>query len=413
MIAIVLLLFIVADVYLFQGIRSVVQNSSGLYRKIVFGLYWGFSALIIGSFLWYQLGNGSDWPRSLKTFMLGAQIVNFFTKFFFLVFVLMDDLIRAGKWVLTKITFLTTETQVYQGEGIPRSEFLLKAGVIMAAVPLISVSYGIISGAHDYQVRKVKIPLKNLPSSFHGIRIAQISDIHSGSFFRKKAVLGGVEMLLKEKPDLVFFTGDLVNNTADEVQEYIDIFSKVKAPLGVYSTLGNHDYGEYVRWSSSREKAANLENLKKAHEIMGWKLLNNENHLLEQSGEKLAILGIENWGAGSRWPKYGKMDLAVKGTEESAVKLLLSHDPSHWDAQVRTQYPDIDVMFSGHTHGFQFGVEIGDFKWSPVQYMYKQWAGLYSEKDQHLYVNRGYGFLGFPGRVGMPPEITIVELEKA
>jgi hypothetical protein len=274
------------------------------------------------------------------------------------------------------------------------------------------MGYGILSGAHDYRIRRQTVFLPKLPASFDGMRVAQLSDIHSGSFFNKTAVRGGVEMLLAEKPDIIFFTGDLVNDRAEEVKEYQDIFSEVKAPLGVYSTLGNHDYGDYFDWPSAEAKRRNLQDLIKVHKQMGWDILMNENRLLKQGSDQLAVLGIENWGTRG-FAKYGRLDLAHQGTEEAAVKLLLSHDPSHWDAQVRPYYPDIDLMFAGHTHGMQFGIEVGNFQWSPVQYFYKQWAGLYQEDDQYLYVNRGYGYLVFPGRIGMPPEITILELKKA
>jgi predicted MPP superfamily phosphohydrolase len=278
---------------------------------------------------------------------------------------------------------------------------------------MAGMSYGILSGAHDYRVRRLKVALPNLPQAFDGIRIAQLSDIHSGSFFNKIAVQGGIDMLLAEKPDVIFFTGDLVNNTADEMKDYFDIFKQVKAPLGVYSVLGNHDYGDYVQWASPQAKQKNLQTLMQTHADMGWQLLMNENKILKQGSEQIAILGIENWGAKGHFPKHGKLAEAYRGTEEAPVKLLLSHDPSHWDAQVRPEFGDIDIMFAGHTHGMQFGIEIGSFKWSPVQYMYEQWAGLYTKDNQHLYVNRGYGYLGFPGRIGMLPEITIMELVKA
>ena len=267
-------------------------------------------------------------------------------------------------------------------------------------------------GAHDYRVRRQTVKLPNLPASFDGLKIAQLSDIHSGSFFNKKAVRGGVEMVLAEKPDVIFFTGDLVNNEASEVMEYIDVFNKLKAPLGVYSITGNHDYGDYHRWASAEAKQKNFNDLKEAHRLLGFDLLMNQHRFLESGGEKIAIIGIENWG-GRGFAKYGKLDEAYRGTEEASVKLLLSHDPSHWDAQVRPLYHDIDLMFAGHTHGFQFGVELGNFKWSPSQYAYKQWAGLYQEGSQYLYVNRGFGYLGYPGRIGMPPELTIIELKRA
>ena len=298
------------------------------------------------------------------------------------------------------------------GPVIPRSEFLSKIALATTAVPFSAFAYGIISGAHDYRVKRVTVKLKNLPKSFDGLRIGQLSDIHSGSFWNKTAVKGGVEMMMKEKPDVIFFTGDLVNNEASEVKEFIPIFDKLKAPLGVFSITGNHDYGDYKSWVSPEEKQRNFKDLVQAHKILGFDILMNEHRFLEQGGEKIAIIGNENWGAG-RFSKYGKLDLACQGTDEAAVKLLLSHDPTHWDAQVRRNHPDIDVTFAGHTHGFQFGVEIGNFKWSPVQYVYRQWADLYREGDQYIYVNRGFGYLGYPGRVGIPPELTIMELKRA
>jgi predicted MPP superfamily phosphohydrolase len=219
-------------------------------------------------------------------------------------------------------------------------------------------------------------------------------------------------MMLREKPDIILFTGDLVNNTADEVKDYVSIFDKLKAPLGSFSVTGNHDYGDYHHWESVTAKRRNFKDLITAHERMGFDLLMNEHRFIEVDGEKIALLGIENWGGG-RFAKYGRLDKAYAGTEEAPVKLLLSHDPSHWDAQVRQYYPDIDIAFAGHTHGFQFGVELGSFKWSPSQYAYKQWAGLYQEGSQYLYVNRGFGFLGYPGRIGMPPELTVLELKRS
>ena len=248
--------------------------------------------------------------------------------------------------------------------------------------------------------------------SFDGIRLAQVSDIHSGSFWNKTAVQGGVEMLLGEKPDVIAFTGDLVNNETTEVKDYIDVFNKLRAPLGVFSVTGNHDYGDYRAWNTKAEKEENFRNLIQAHKALGFRLLKNENEILNVDGEQLAIVGIENWGAG-RFSKYGKLDAALEGTSDVSTKILLSHDPSHWDAQVRNHNQHIDLTLSGHTHGFQFGVEIGGFKWSPSQYIYKQWAGLYEEHDHQLYVNRGFGYLGYPGRVGIPPEITILELVRA
>lgn len=398
------------DYYLFQAVLAVSKNWSPFWKSLLRYGFWVPTVISVTGILWYNLGDpykvSKDMWLWLRTFMVGVYL----SKVFGIVFVFIDDLQRGFRWVVS--LFYRGTSDGLPGEVISRSEFLTKAALAATAIPFGAMTYGIISGAHDYRVRRVTVSLPNLPRSFDGIRIGQLSDIHSGSFWNKTAVSGGVDMMLAEKPDIIFFTGDLVNDRSDEVKDYAPIFGKLKAPLGVYSTTGNHDYGDYASWQSADEKKENFRNLVKAHREMNFDILMNENRILEQGGEKIAILGIENWGAG-RFSKYGKMDAAYQGTEEAAAKILLSHDPSHWDAQVRPLYPDVDLMLSGHTHGFQFGVEIGGFKWSPSQYAYKQWAGLYNEGRQYLYVNRGFGYLGYPGRIGMPPELTIIELKRA
>lgn len=411
-ISIVAVLFVMMDWYVFQAIRYFLDEISGNWRKIIYGLYWAITIFCIAGMFYYNLGGKDDISREMRTIIFSVIFINFFSKIFGVIFLMVDDVGRAARWVWQQFSPSEPTANGQVQDGISRSEFLVKSSIVATAVPALTMSFGILSGAYNYRVRRKSVFLKNLPTSFDGIRIAQLSDIHSGSFFNKTAVKGGIDLLLSEKPDVVFFTGDLVNDRADEMKDYQPIFEKVKAPLGVYSTLGNHDYGDYTAWSSPQEKRKNLQNLIQTHKQMGWDILMNENRMLQQGSDKIAILGIENWGTGG-FPKHGRMDLAHQGTEEAAVKLLLSHDPSHWDAQVRQQYPDIDLMFAGHTHGMQFGIEIGDFKWSPVQYRYKQWAGLYQEEDQFLYVNRGYGFLVFPGRIGILPEVTIIELKKA
>lgn len=414
------LVFLLMDWYVYQAIRTVSRNLSDDTQRIIGIVYWGFTALSVGLFLFMQLSPPDLLDRHTRTFLYASVIIPYLSKVFAVLFILIDDIGRFFRWVISLFyrpdvqaaANDTNRVPMPQTDAISRSDFLMKTALVAGTIPLVSFSWGILSGAHDYRVRRVKLALKDLPRGFEGMRVAQLSDIHSGSFFNKTAVRGGVEMLLNEKPDVVFFTGDLVNNTADEVQDYIDIFRHVKAPLGVYSTFGNHDYGDYVQWPNAQAKQQNLQNLADAHRQMGWNLLIDENRILTQNGDKLALIGIQNWGAGARWPKYGNLAKAHRGTEDYPVKLLLSHDPSHWDAEVRTKFPDIDAMFAGHTHGMQFGVEIGGFKWSPSQYVYKQWAGLYREGDQQLYVNRGFGYLGYPGRVGILPEITVFELVK-
>ncbi len=348
-----------------------------------------------------------------KRWIMTGIFVFSIAKIFGIIPLILDDLVRFGKWVAMKFSSPKAVEDVEKivetgAETISRSEFLAHTSLAMVGIPLVLMTNGIFSGAYDYRVRKQKIVLPNLPKAFDGFRLVQISDVHSGSFFDKKAVMRGIEMINAEKPDVVCFTGDLVNNVSEEMREYAEIFSKIKADMGVYAVTGNHDYGDYVRWDTEAAKKKNFEDLKAAHKFMGWNLLLNEHTYLETNGEKIALLGIENWGE-KRFAKYGDLQKTHQNAEAD-VKILLSHDPSHWDAQVVPQYKDIDISLAGHTHGFQFGVEIGNFKWSPVQYVYEQWAGLYTKGNQHLYVNRGFGFLGFPGRIGILPEITVLEL---
>lgn len=413
---IIVLLFFGVDYYVYQALKTLPDS----FRRPAQVVSLVLSVASIISLLLFFLVPGLQ--GTTRNFLITLVFTNLLVKLVAGIFVLLDDFVRLGRWIFTRFsenTIVESPRTSPAPDGqpvIPRSEFLVKTAVIMSALPLVSVGYGILIGAHDYRIRRVTLRLPNLPKSFDGLRIGQLSDIHSGSFFNKRAVTGGVEMLLREKPDVIFFTGDLVNNTADEITDYLPIFSKVKAPLGVFSTLGNHDYGDYVSWESAEAKVKNLRNLMHAHQLLGWDLLMDENRRLRQGGDEISIIGVQNWGRS--FSKHGNLAKAYRGAGDASVQLLLSHDPTHWDAQVRPDYPAIDVTFAGHTHGAQFGVEIGSIKWSPVKYVYKQWAGLYEENNeqgngQRLYVNRGFGYIGFPGRVGMPPEITIFELKKA
>ena len=402
--------FLLVDIYVFQAILSVTKNLSPTWQLSIRIGFWIPTALCIAALFWWTFADPYNISASMRNWIITGLFATYFSKLFGVLILLVDDIQRFVRWMAN--AFYKGPSNALPGEVISRSEFLSKTALVASAIPFGAMAYGIISGAHDYRVKRVTVKLPNLPKSFDGIKIGHLSDIHSGSFFNKTAVKGGVEMMMNEKPDLIFFTGDLVNNEATEVKEYLDVFNKLRAPRGVFSVTGNHDYGDYKSWESPEAKQQNFKDLIEAHRLLGFNLLKNSNQFIEEGDDKLAIIGIENWGAG-RFSKYGKLDEAYRGTDEAAVKLLLSHDPSHWDAQVRKEYKDIDVSFAGHTHGFQFGVELGNFKWSPSQYAYKQWAGLYSEDNQHLYVNRGFGYLGYPGRIGMPPELTIMELKRA
>lgn len=400
------------DTYIFQAIKTISLSASPKTKTIIYTIYWSLSALVIISFLIFMFTDHNFLGKKFRTYLFATAIGLFLSKFIIITFLFIDDVRRLIQWIIAKLFAAKTTTPVgaVAGEGITRSVFLSWLGLAAGGTLFGSLVYGF-SNKYNYNVKRMQLSYANLPAAFKGLKIAHISDIHSGSFTNKEAVLHGVEKILKEKPDLILFTGDLVNDRAHEMDEYMDVFNRLKAPMGVYSTFGNHDYGDYVSWPyNGISKEQNLENLKKVHADLGWRLLMNEHVVLEKGGEEIALLGIENWSNKARFPKHGRMDLAHPGTEKYPFKILMSHDPSHWDGQVKTTYPDIDLMLSGHTHGMQFGIEIPGFKWSPVQYMYKQWHGLYEDGKQKLYVNPGYGFIGYPGRVGVMPEITMIEL---
>ncbi|MFB1023226.1 MAG: metallophosphoesterase [Vicingaceae bacterium] len=404
------IVFLLIDYYAFQAIKTITSNQSEGIQKVIKTIYFSFTSLVIISIVVYNFGNPDGLGKHARTMLMSFVFINVLAKLFLGLFVFIDDIQRFFRWIVMKLANPRLEAAE---EGISRSKFLATTGLVVAAAPIVSLSWGIVSGAHDYRVRRIKLPVKNLPKGLEGLRIGQLSDIHSGSFWNKTAVKGGVQMFADEKVDLAFFTGDLVNNKATEMQEWGSIFSKVNAPLGVYSVFGNHDYGDYVQWETPAQKQKNLADLATIHKNMGWNLLLNEHKVIEVDGEKLGVIGVENWGAKARFPKYGRLDQAMRGLNESSVNLLLSHDPSHWQAEVLFKHKNIDLTLSGHTHGMQFGVDIPGFKWSPVQYVYDEWAGLYQSGEQYLYVNRGFGYLGYPGRVGILPEISVITLERA
>jgi uncharacterized protein len=290
-----------------------------------------------------------------------------------------------------------------------RRSFVSKVALSSALIPLATFSYGIIKTAYDFKIHRVKFKSPKIPNSFKGFKIVQISDIHTGSLQGKYQLKKAVNLILDMKPDLIVFTGDLVNSKTEEALEYEDVLTQLKAPFGVFSTLGNHDYGDYYSWSSENEKEKNFQEMLDLHERIGWKLLNNQHVKIEKENEFFNLLGIENWGGNLHFKKYGDMSKAYDNIDENSLQILLSHDPSHWRMQVIKDYPNIDLTLSGHTHGFQFGVEIPGFKWSPSKYIYPQWAGLYHNENQKLYVNRGLGCLGYMGRIGIKPEITLIE----
>jgi len=404
------LLIILVEIYFLQAVKTFVQDFTPGKKNVM--LYTAY-ALALLSFalgliaLFYPPPNWNNFFR----FLAAVTLVLFVCKLLGCSFLLIDDIVRLFRWIFSLFK-KTPDAAIETANKISRLKFLSQLAIAFTVIPAAGFIYGMVRGAYKYRVHKVKVPSSNLPEAFNGFKIVQISDIHTGSFMDNSHLKKAFEIVMQQKADLILFTGDLVNNVATEAAGFEEVYNKLNAEHGVFSVLGNHDYGDYVQWDTHEAKKKNLEDLKGVHKNAGWRLLMNEHVALEKNGEKIALIGIENWGGNMHFPKYGRMDLAYKGAEDYPFKILMSHDPSHWEKQVQTQYSSIDLTLSGHTHGAQFGIEIPGLKWSPVKYFYKQWAGLYKSENQFLYVNRGLGFLGYPGRLGIWPEITVIELQK-
>lgn len=407
------ILFLI-DLYVFQGVRLLIQNKSISTQRIVFWVYWSVSALAIFTIFLGQWIDWHTWPKQLRVYTFAMIFIVYISKIIVMIFMLLDDVIRlfrfAFGWIAIKFS---SSNEVSESFRVSRLDFLVKTGFILSAIPFFSLIYGMVKGAYNYRVHRLNLAFKDLPDAFHGLKIVQISDLHTGSFNSTEHLAKAVELIMEEKPDVIFFTGDLVNDIHTEALPFKDVFKKLSAPHGVFSILGNHDYGDYYNWPDMESKMENLSKLKSFHGEVGWKLLLNEHTYLEKDGEKIGLIGVENYSGKKNFSRYGDMKKATENYEVQKVNILLSHDPSHWNTQITNEYRYIDLTLSGHTHGMQFGVEIPGFKWSPVQYMYKQWADLYEQEHQKLYVNRGLGFLGYPGRVGILPEISVFNLHKA
>jgi predicted MPP superfamily phosphohydrolase len=408
------ILIVLVELYFLQALKTISADYAPQKRKIIFIIAYslaGINILISSVAMFYP---PPEWNGLLR-FISSAALILFVCKLIGSSFLLIDDVIRLFRW-LASLFNKTPHHAIEEGANqISRLKFLSYLAVTFTVIPAVSFLYGMVHGAYKYRVHKVKVSSPNLPEAFEGFKMVQLSDMHCGSFMSPDPLIKAFNIVMDQKPDAIFFTGDLVNNEANETEMHIETYKMLKAPYGVYSILGNHDYGDYKQWETPEHKIENLEKLKDIQTQSGWRLLMNEHVPIEKDGQKIALLGIENWGGNLRFPRYGKLDNAHAGTEGYPFKILLSHDPSHWDVQVSQEqkYNDIDLTLSGHTHGMQFGIEIPGFKWSPVQYIYKHWAGLYKQDNQYLYVNRGLGFLGYPGRLGIWPEITVIELTRA
>jgi predicted MPP superfamily phosphohydrolase len=395
------------DIYLSQGLKTLLANANQKTRRLVLWIYWTISILlVVGLLIIITSASRPPGMRPYQQWLLSIFIGLLVSKLFFALVLLAGDIFR-----LIAGLFNGINKNKKDGSYIPaRRRFVSEAAVLLAAVPFTSFLYAMVKGKYDYRVHRHTLYFEDLPEAFDGFTITQLSDIHSGSFDNADAVQRGIDLANAQKSDLFVFTGDLVNNVASEIEPYMHRFSQLKAPYGQYSILGNHDYGDYVQWESEEAKAANLEKLKKHHKTLGFRLMLDENMPIEKDGQKIVLIGVQNWGRG--FIQIGNLDEALAGVKHDDFKLLLSHDPTHWEEKVRYHPSHIHLTLSGHTHGAQFGVETDKFRWSPVKYRYLDWAGLAQENNRFLYVNRGFGFLAFSGRLGIWPEITVIELKR-
>lgn len=378
-------------------------NARKAIYKTVQVLYWfPLTAFIISLVLSANI-RPTLFTDELRTLIFGLFFAIYAAKLIPFIFYLIADILKI---------FSKKQKDDSDGKNISRKNFLKKVGLAGGGVMVFTLFTGIFKWAYSFKVRKVNVSPHLFPKSLSGLKIVQLSDIHLGSWLEKDQIDNAIDMVLEQKPDLIFFTGDLVNYKTAEAFPFREQMKRLQAPLGVYTILGNHDYGDYVRWSSKAAKEKNMDELKQFYKDIGWKLLLNENDIISYNNTPLAIIGVQNWSYYNNFPKYGNLKEATSGAEEITAKILLSHDPTHWHYVVKEEWPDIQLTLSGHTHGFQFGIETNKIKWSPSQWMYPEWGGLYSanDKKQHLYVNRGLGTVGYPGRVGILPEITLLEI---
>ena len=389
------------EVYAFQALKTITKSKVIRYS-------WLFvSIAVYANFAYVALTYDRSQGQTPQFQMaMGVLLTVLIPKLVVLIFMFGEDIYR---WILKLISAVTS------GNTTPlagRRKFISQIGLGLAAIPFVSFIYGIVQGKYNYKVLKYQLTFKDLPEAFDGFTITQISDIHSGSFTNKEKIQYGVDLINEQKSDIMLFTGDIVNNKADEMDNWIAVFDKLEAKEGKYSILGNHDYGDYMDWDNPQDKIDNFQKVKDIHEKIGFDLLLDEHRYLEKDGQKIALLGVENWGKG--FNKAGDLKRAAIGVEKEDFKILMSHDPSHWDEKVKKDPFNYQLTLSGHTHGLQMGIEIpGWFKWSPSKYAYKQWAGLYEEAGRVINVNRGFGYHAFPGRVGIWPEITVIELKKS
>ena len=393
-------IFIAVEVYAFQAFKVLTKDKFYRWIWIVISVLVYIPFFIV--FLTYSRAEGQT-----KGFQYAFSLLLVFLlpKVILVVSMFGEDVYR----VLVKGVRVIGNSEV---KSMPsRRKFIAQVAVGIAAIPFASFLYGVTKGKYNFKVLKYELEFDDLPEAFNDFTITQISDIHSGSFTDKSKVQYALDLVKEQESDLLLFTGDIVNNKAEEMDDFIDVFSELKAPYGQYSILGNHDYGDYAEWKTKTDKKANFEAIKNIHKKIGFDLLLNESRFIEKDNQRLSLVGVENWGKG--WKQAGDLEKASKQVNQEDFKILMSHDPSHWEYQVKDNDFNYQLTLSGHTHGLQMGIEIPGFiKWSPSSFIYKQWAGLYEEFGRYINVNRGFGFHGFAGRVGIWPEITVIKLKK-
>tara|TARA_Y200000002_G_scaffold351941_1_gene330312 strand:+ start:302 stop:1528 length:1227 start_codon:yes stop_codon:yes gene_type:complete len=398
-----ILFFLIFQWYSYQAIKTFTSN-----RWILFA-YFLFVIMVVGNLIFYTLildRSTANEPKLM--YAIGFFLSLFVFQILVTIFLMGEDIFRIPQGIYAYFSKIPDQNQFLP----QRRKLISQIAVGLAAIPFTSLLYGMFRGKYNFKVLTYELEYDDLPEAFEGFKITQISDIHSGSFDNAKKVQYGVDLVNAQGSDVVFFTGDLVNNKAEEILPWIETFKKINAKHGVYSVLGNHDYGDYMRWESPEAKKKNMQALEKAQKQMGWDLLLNQSRFIEKDGQRIAVIGVENWGSGFK--QVGDLNKALADVSEKDFKILMSHDPSHWEAEVLPHPFKIHLTLSGHTHGMQFGIEIpGWIKWSPVKWRYKQWAGVYQESDQRLNVNRGFGYLAYPGRVGIWPEVTVITLTKS
>lgn len=407
-----LLVLLALDVYYWKVMRTNLWPDKRLLHWVGTVLYWLPFCLLLTFVMISGIWSIRFWPPVFKIFLPGLALVGYMVKFGLFFFLILADF----------LAFVRGSLKIISGKGWRKGLFFHRwrpfviAGVSFSGVLFLLLFTGMVYWVYDFNIKKVTVVSADLPAEFDGMRIIQVSDIHLGSWISDRPLKRAIDMINSMKPDVVLFTGDLVNFSADEAWPFRADLMKIKAPSGIYAIKGNHDYGDYVQWPSEKEKQADNDSLAAFYREIGWDLLNNSNKIIRRGNSYLAIAGVENWSKKATWGRRGNTKEALAGTDSVPFVILMSHDPTHWDVEISRSYPQVDLTLSGHTHGMQLGIETNSFSWSPAQYIYAHWAGLYEQKtkngSQFLYVNRGLGTIGFPGRIGILPEITLIILKR-